>query len=232
MKKLALVFFVVFLGFGFAQDLRDSKDLRIDSQNQKSADSSANHNDSHQTSSEWEMIDFMQGDEVERKKQALDTCYTTQNSTQNCDKILADWESLCAYGGAKYCLALYRIYESLRKDKKALDKIVATLRQQCDSKQSESCLALGEFYETQAGAKKSLPYFQKACDLGFSSSCAIIVSRYFYGEFQHLDKKQIKLYFDKALQTATRDCQRGEKTACEMIRYQYEPLQSKIDLMR
>lgn len=206
MKKLAFMILVVLLGYTIAQD----------------------SNDSHQTSSEWEMMDFVQGDEVEHKKQALDSCYTTQNSTQNCAKILADWESLCAYGGSKYCIALYRIYESLR-DKKALDKIIATLRQQCDSNQSEACLALGEFYEIQAGAKKSLPYFQKACDLGFSSSCGIIVSRYFYGEFQHLDKKQIKLYFDKALQTATRDCQRGEKTACEMIRYRYEPLRIDID---
>ena len=240
MKKLSILLFVALLGYAIAQNLQDSNDSRIDlanqSANQKSTDSkihstdsSANHKDSHQTSSEWEVIEFMQGDEVERKKEALDSCYKTQKDTKNCADIVADWESLCAYGGEKYCLALYRIYESLRKDKNAFNKIIATLRQKCDSGEATACLALGEFYETKTGAKKALPYFQKACDLGFSSSCAMIVARYFDGDFQHLDKKQIKLYFDKALQIATEDCQRGANAACEMIRYRYEPLRIDID---
>ncbi len=88
MKKLAFMLFVALLGCGFAQD----------------------SNDSHQTSSEWEMLDFVKGSEVEKKKEALTSCYKTQNSAQNCAKILSDWESLCAYNGTKYCLALYVIY--------------------------------------------------------------------------------------------------------------------------
>ncbi len=112
------------------------------------------------------------------------------------------------------------IYESLRKDKKALDKIIATLRRQCDNNEANACLAISESYvKNKSGLKKSLPYFQKACDLGASIGCEFIVSSYFGGYFQHLDKMQIKRYFDKALQIAKRDCQMGEKTACEMIRY-------------
>ena len=232
--SLAILIFVALLGFGFAQDLKDSKDSHTDSQNQKSANSSANHNDSHQTSSEWEMLDFVKGSEVERKKEALTSCYKTQNSTQNCAKILSDWESLCAYNGTKYCLALYviyaEIYESLHKDKESLNKTIATLKQYCEGNDANACLALGESYAiNEAGLKKGLPYFQKACDLGASMGCEFIVSRYFGGYLKLFDKAQIKRYFDKGLQIAKRDCQRGEKSACEMIRYKYEPLCIDID---
>ncbi len=91
-------------------------------------------------------------------------------------------------------------------------------------------MALGESYAiNEAGLKKGLPYFQKACDLGASMGCEFIVSRYFGGYLKHFDKAQIKRYFDKGLQIAKRDCQRGEKSACEMIRYKYEPLRIDID---
>lgn len=240
MKKLAFMLFMALLGCGFAQD------SRIDSQNQKSADSSANHNDSHQTSSEWEMIDFVKSDEVQKKKEALTSCYTTQNSAQNCAKILADWESLCTYNGSKYCLALYviysEIYESLRKDKKALDKIIATLRRQCDNNEANACLAISESYvKNKSGIKKSLPYFQKACDLGSYLGCAQLAELHYFGLGDELSKNRQKaqLYLDKALQIVTRDCQRKDgwvspfnwqNEACKAIKV-LDKIKSRIDSM-
>ncbi|MGX3044493.1 hypothetical protein [Helicobacter sp. T3_23-1056] len=146
------------------------------------------------------------------------------------DKERAILEKSCNSGYGASCFSM--IFYQIRLDEKNTSRVLSV-------------------------AKKIFLYLQKACDLDFSSGCARLADLYAAGKrdiesqekkehqndlerallkkfattLQKIDKAQVQRYLDKALAIATRDCDAGEKRACEMVE-KYQKIQPKIDSIK
>ena len=135
-------------------------------------DSHTNYN-STVISGEWEMLEFLSGDEGINKRVEVDNCRAKGDDSAQCDKILDTWHKSCARGEEKYCIGVLAIhsnsyfasltirptslYECSEMDNplpkqncdnegRKIDKSLTLLKQNCNNGMANSCYAVGDFY--------------------------------------------------------------------------------------
>ncbi len=113
------------------------------------------------------------------------------------------------------------IEEGIAQAKKGHNQeALALFEQACN----EENLAQGCYYSAQAYGKgtvvakdtqKSLDYYQKSCDLGYSNACMVVGSAYYYGF-------GIKKDYTKAEKILTQACNAGDANGCFLVGSMYD----------
>ena len=201
--------------------------------------------DSHAISSDWEVMELLYGsNQFDTQTTEFEKCISTNTgkAQEKCDEIIKNINDLCQKGEQKYCVIQARFYRTM--DSNYL-KGVEIFKKSCDSGYGHACGWLGiyywrdyEYFDMKADSKKGLSYLQKSCDLGSSVGCGNLANVY-YGDDEFAksgilrDIVKAKLYINKAIKIANRDCQSkekfdGQKYACESLE-QLENLKSQIE---